>query len=139
MRRAFDDLTDQPCPVCLELASAGAIQARAVMPLPVFPGRSRRDNRLCCRDCQATDATMSMGWQHPEFAAARLTIANERLEGLTMPPGMMEHCGLCKLGWVRPCSLDDLAAHVAWLKRHGIPDFCGFMRFEQRVQPGEDR
>lgn len=123
--RAFDELADKPCPVCLELAQSGAIQPRAVMPLPKFPALSL-DGRQCCRDCQATDTTMRMKiGQHPLFAAARLTVANERIEGSLMPLGMMEHFGLCKMGLIRPSSLEDLQWHLAWLDRHGIPNSCG--------------
>jgi len=67
--------------------------------------------------------------QHSEFAAARLTIANERCEGLVMPAGMMEHFGLCKLGVMAPCSMDDLDAHLAWLTRYGIPTDTGCTPF----------
>lgn len=120
-RRAFDDLTDTPCPVCHELAERGEIQFEAVMPLPKFPARTKRDNVQCCRDCQATDTTMSMRiGQHPSFGPARLTVANERIEGLRMPFGMMEHFGMCKMGFVEPCSINDLLGHQAWLERHGI-------------------
>ena len=120
--RMFDDVTDDPCPVCLELAMAGRIQSRAVMPLPSFPAQLRADGRKCCRDCEATDTTMAAGFQHPEFAAARLTIANERIEGLVMPRGMMEHFGLAQQGWIRPCSVNDLGSHIEWLEKHGLPN-----------------
>lgn len=68
-RRAFDELTNKPCPVCLELAMEGKMQPRAVMPLPNFPALLRTDDRKCCRDCQATETMMAMGFQHPEFHA----------------------------------------------------------------------
>ena len=93
-RRAFDDLSDIPCPVCLELAEQGQIQAEAVMPLPQFPATLKRDGRKCCRDCVATETTMRCCGNHPMFVPARLTVANERIEGLRMPHGMMEHFGL---------------------------------------------
>lgn len=128
--RAFDDLTDDVCPVCLELAMKGCIQPRAVMPLPKFPARLRADGRKCCRDCQATETTMAAGFQHPEFAAARLTIANERCEGLVMPFGIMEHFGLCQGGWIKPCSLEDLESHIEWGDRHGIPNSSQLEAFE---------
>lgn len=67
--------------------------------------------------------------QHPKFEPARLTIANERMEGLRMPRGMMEHFGLCKEGFIDPCSLDDLDTHIAWLERHGIPNSAGLEPF----------
>lgn len=131
-RRAFQDVGSQPCPVCLELAMAGKIQARAVMPLPVFPARNRSDGRECCRDCQATETTMAiLAGQHPRFFPARLTIANERLEGIVMPRGMMEHFGLCSGGWIEPCSLDDLKPHIQWLERHGIPNSSDREKFCQ--------
>lgn len=127
--RAFDDLSDHPCPVCLELAMEGGIQPRAVMPLPKFPGRLKQGNQQCCRDCQATDIIMVMGFQCPDFASARLMIANERLEGLTMPLGVMEHFGLCTKGWISPCSLNDLDQHIAWLESHQIPNSCRCVPF----------
>jgi hypothetical protein len=65
--------------------------------------------------------TEAMMW-HPEFASARLCVANERCEGIVMPLGMMEHFGLCRDGIIRPCSIDDLPKHQRWLKKHGIPD-----------------
>lgn len=120
LKRAFDDLTDEPCPVCLRLAASGQIQPRAVMPLPTFPALLREDGQKCCYDCQATDATMSLG-NHPSFSPARLTVANERVEGLTMPLGMMEHFGMCQMGLILPSSLDDLDHHIDWLERHSIP------------------
>ena len=129
--RAFDDLSDTPCPVCLGLATQGQIQSRAVMPLPSFPALLRQDGRPCCRDCQATETTMRMGFQHPEFGPARLTIANDRVEGLVMPFGMMEQFGLCRMGWIRPCSIDDLDRHIAWLTSHGIPDSVAAEPFER--------
>jgi hypothetical protein len=124
-RRAFDDVQDEPCPVCLELAQRGEIQARAVMPLPKFPALLRTTNQPCCRDCQATETGMAMGWQHPVFSAARLTVANERVSGLLMPLGMMEARGLCLHGNIEPCSFEDLPKHIAWGKRHGIPNCTG--------------
>jgi hypothetical protein len=128
MRRAFDDLTESPCPVCVELATRGAMQWRAIMPLPSFPARLRADGRQCCRDCQATETTMAMRiGQHPEFESARLTVANERIEGLAMPLGLMEHMGMCEMGFVDPCSIDDIDRHTAWLDRH-VPD----VPFEER-------
>lgn len=128
--RAFDEVADEPCPVCLELAMKGRIQGRAVMPLPKFPALLKQDGRKCCRDCQITEAMMAADFQHPEFGAARLTIANERVEGLVMPFGMMEHFGLCAMGWIRPSSLDDLNRHHDWLESHGIPDSCSLEEFE---------
>lgn len=119
--RAFDQVTDDPCPVCMELYRAGRIRGRAVMPLPEHPGRLESSNQPCCTDCQATDTTRRFG-NHPDFAAARLTIANERCEGLVMPPGLMEHMGLCMYRMIRPCSNDDLADHRKWLEKHGIED-----------------
>ncbi len=131
MRRAFADLSDEPCPVCSELAERGVIRRRAVMPLPNFPARLRADGRQCCRDCQATETTMAMNiGQHPSFEPARLTIANERDEGLSMPLGLMEHMGLCKAGFVDPCSIDDLHQHIEWLNRHGI---------EEQHSPADER
>lgn len=118
----FDDVTDEPCPVCLELAQKGSIQTQAVMPLPKFPARLRADGRQCCRDCEATESTMSLIGNHPQFAAARLTVANERLEGLRMPLGMMKLFGMCAMGYVRPCSTGDLKPHLKWLEKHGIDD-----------------
>ena len=135
-RRAFEgNLTDDPCPVCLDLASHGVIQPRAVMRLPTFPATLRTDGRPCCRDCQATETTMAMGFQHPQFGPARLTIANERCEGLTMPLGMQERFGLCKAGYIEPYSLEDLSKHSAWLERHGIPDSVSLEEFTVQSPP----
>lgn len=95
-QRAFDGFTPDsvPCPVCVELAREGTIQGRAVMPLSKFPARLRADNRQCCCDCQATETTQALGiGQHPDFGAARLTVANERVEGTLMQLGFMEHFG----------------------------------------------
>jgi hypothetical protein len=117
----FENNQDEPCPVCLALAQEGKIQARAVMPLPKFPALLRSNNQPCCRDCQATDATMAAG-NHPDFAASRVTVANDRLSGLVTPLGMMQFMGLCLGGFMWPCSIDDLAQHTAWLESHGIPD-----------------
>lgn len=127
MKRFFDDVGETPCSICLQLARENKIQSRAVMPLPKkFPPLSRMHNAPCCHDCEAVDTTQALGiGQHPDFAAARLTIANERCEGLVMPPGLMEHMGLCKLGLIRPCSIEDLDAHIDWLQRHGIPNSVG--------------
>jgi len=127
-RRAFDDLTDKPCMVCLELAACGDIQGRAVMPLPKFPARDDQ-NRPCCRDCQATRIVQAVGGQ-PNFSAARLTIANERCEGLTTPLGMMEHFGMCQMGFIEPCSIEDLDGHATWLESVGVPDDTGCVPFE---------
>ena len=127
--RAFDDLSEIPCSVCLELAMKGQIQSRSVMPLPSFPALLRASGQPCCRDCQATETTMAMGFQHPRFEPARLTIANDRIEGLVMPLGMMEHLGLCKMGFIRPCSIDDLDQHILWLNSQGIPDSVGTKLF----------
>lgn len=65
---------------------------------------------------------MRMGFQNPNFEPARLTISNERCEGLVMPLGLMENFGLCAEGWIDPCSIDDLVAHSRWLESYGIPD-----------------
>ena len=126
-QRAFDDIKPdaKPCTVCLELAKSGAIQARAVMPLPPFPARTKRGNRQCCRDCQATETAMALWGIHPDFVAARLCVANERCESLTMPVGMAEAFGICREGVVAPASHEDLVAHNKWLRRNGIPDSCG--------------
>jgi hypothetical protein len=122
-QRAFEGVQDEPCPVCLELAERGIIQPRAVMPLPEFPAMLRQDGRKCCRDCQATETTMAViEGQHPQFEPARLTVANERVEGLVMPEGMMERFGMCAMGYVAPASIEDLPDHHDWLARHGIPD-----------------
>lgn len=122
-QRAFDGFTPEskPCPVCVELAAAGTIQGRAVMPLSKFPARLRADNRQCCCDCQATETTQALGiGQHPDFAAARLTIANDRVEGTVMPLGMMEVTGMCRMGYMKPSSLDDMDAHIDWLENNDI-------------------
>lgn len=145
--RAFDDVTDEPCPVCLDLAMAGQIQARGVMPLPSFPAMSRLDGRKCCRDCQATDSGMAAGFQHPSFAAARLTVANERIEAMLMPRGLAEHFGMTAAGWLRPCSVDDFDGYIDWLESQGIPNSCSqepfawisqsdIMREAERCAPG---
>lgn len=120
--RAFDGFTPEskPCPVCVELAQAGTIQGRAVMPLPKFPARLRADNRACCIDCQATETTMAVGGQHPKFGAARLTVANERVEGTVMPRGLMEVMGMCNMGYMKPSSIEDLDAHIDWLESNNI-------------------
>lgn len=129
--RAFEKITDEPCSVCLELASQGTIQSRAVMPLPEFPARLRQDGRPCCRDCQATEITMGLGFQHSEFAAARLTVANERVEGMMMPLGMMELFGMCQMfGFFHPSSIDDLDDYLDWLESHGIPNSNSLEPFE---------
>ncbi len=121
-QRAFDGITleSKPCPVCLALAKNDEIQMRAVMPLPPFPGRLRTTGEQCCRDCQATEAAMALWGIHPSFGAARLTVANERVESLTMPLGMAEHFGMCSEGVVQPASMEDLESHLQWLRRHGI-------------------
>lgn len=119
-RRAFDGLLDRPCEVCRELAEQDVIQREAVMPLPSFPARMKSDSRQCCRDCQATETTQRACGNHPSFGPARLTVANERIEGLRMPLGMMEHFGMCKMGFIEPCSLDDLTDNQAWLDKHSI-------------------
>ena len=134
MTRAFDNLSDEPCPVCLRLVDSGSIQPRAVMPLPRFPGKLRSDGTKCCRDCQATDATMALGFQHPEFAAARLTIANERIEGTLMPFGMMERFGLCRAGFILPSSIRDLDRHIQWLERSGIANSCSLEEMEGETE-----
>jgi len=126
--RAFDDVTDTPCPVCLGLAMAGKIQARGVMPLPKFPPLLRRNNRECCHDCQAAETVMAMGG-HPKFSASRLAVANDRIEGMLMPRGMMEVMGLCQMGYMRPCSFDDFPAYIRWLDQHGIPNSCEVKSF----------
>lgn len=136
-RRAFDDLTNEPCRVCLELAEGGNIQARAVMPLPKFPARLKTDGRKCCRDCQATETSQRLG-NHPTFASARLTVANERCEGLVMPPGMMEYYGMCAMGFLEPCSFSDLESHTLWLESHGIPDSTGTEWFGAAKAAGDD-
>lgn len=61
---------------------------------------------------------------------ARLTVANERIEGTLMPLGMMEHFGLCQGGYLLPSSIDDLGWHLEWLKRSGIPNSCDKRPFE---------
>lgn len=125
--RAFDDLTNIPCPICKKLVQHGEIPLEGLMPLPKFPGRNRITGEQCCRDCQATEATMAMGFQHPDFGPARLTIANERIEGLRMPLGMMESFGLCKFKLIRPASIEDLKRHQTWLESLGVeldPEYC---------------
>jgi hypothetical protein len=123
--RAFENVQDKPCPVCLELMYDGKLQPRAVMPLPKFPPRLRKDGRQCCRDCAATDTTQALvRGQNPDFAAARLTIANDRCEGLVLPLGFQELRGLCAAGYIAPCSNEDLPQHLRWLKRHKIPTHC---------------
>ena len=81
---------------------------------------------------------LAAGFQHPEFAAARLTIANERIEGLVMPCGMMEHFGLVQQGWIRPCSVDDLDSHIEWLKKHGLPNSVALEIFETEAEGDHD-
>ena len=129
MRRALDMLTEKPCPVCLQLAADGVIQGRAVMPLPQFPALTRDGGEKCCRDCAIADGLRSLGG-HPEFAPSRLTVANERCAGFTMPKGIMEHFGLCAHGYVEPCSMEDLEQHAKWLAAHGIPDSASCDPFE---------
>jgi hypothetical protein len=120
--RVFDNISEsaKPCPVCLKLAKSECIQGRAVMPLPPFPARLKSDNSQCCRDCQATETAMAVWGIHPDFVAARLCVANERCEALTMPLGMAELFGMCKEGVVRPCSNEDLNRHLDWCERNGI-------------------
>ena len=120
--RAFDGIKKnaKPCPICLSLARCGEIQERAVMPLPPFPARLKSDGSQCCRDCQATEAAMAIWRIHPSFGPARLTVANERCESLTMPLGMAEHFGMCRAGLVRPASLEDLDQHLVWLRRNKL-------------------
>jgi hypothetical protein len=113
-----------PCPVCLRLAQRGEIQARAVMPLPPFPARSKRTNEPICRDCAATETAMALWHIHPEFGPARLCVANERCESLVMPPGMAELFGMCREGVVAPASLADLDRHIRWGERNGIPNWA---------------
>lgn len=122
--RAFDDFTPdaKPCPMCVKLARSEQIQPRAVMPLPPYPARLRSSNQPCCRDCQATETAQRMFGVHPDFVAARLTVANERCESLVMPYGFAEHFGMCREGIVRPASIDDLDSHADWLRVNGIED-----------------
>lgn len=80
---------------------------------------------------------MAMGWQHPDFEAARLTVANERCEGLVMPFGLMEHFGQCLVGILAPCSIDDLESHLAWGKRHGIPSDGSCQPFGPSIEEDE--
>lgn len=131
-RRAFDGITEdsKPCPVCLELAMQGRIQARSVMPLPSSPATLKSDNRKCCRDCVATETTQRLCGNHPDFGAARLTVSNDRVEGMTMPPGLMEHFGFCSMGYIDPASLDDLEFFINWLERNGIPNSCSAEPFK---------
>lgn len=128
---AFDEnmLTDEPCPVCLKLAFNDEIQPRGVMPLPKFPPRLRSTNEPCCYDCQAAETTQMFG-NNPIFSAARLTVSNERIEGLAMPPGLMKHFGLCQMGFIRYCSQDDFEKHTEWLKKHHIENdpYCPRLR-----------
>lgn len=133
-RRAFDDVTEdsKPCPVCLDLAMRGKIQPRSVMPLPPFPQALKSDNRKCCRDCAATETTQRVCGNHPDFVAARLTVSNDRVEGMTMPLGMMEHFGFCGMGYIDPASQDDLEFYVAWLARNGIPQSANRETFTPR-------
>lgn len=139
-RRAFEFLTDSPCPLCLELAVTGVIQARAVMPLPVFPARARHSNSKCCRDCQAAETLMdSRIGGHPSFGPSRVTVANDRCEGLVSPVGLMEHRGLCKMGFIEPCSVDDLESHAAWLEGLGIPDSTSTNPFEVCIPAKRDQ
>lgn len=120
--RAFDGFSpsDKPCPVCVKLARTECIQRGAVMPLPPFPARLKSSNEQCCRDCQATETAMQLFGIHPDFTAARLCVANERMESLRMPFGFAENFGMCAAGVVRPASIDDLGAHNDWLTRNGI-------------------
>lgn len=122
--RAFDQIeaSAKPCQVCLPLAKREQIQARAVMPLPPFPARMKIGNQPCCRDCQATETAMLAFGIHPDFVAARLCVANERCESLTMPMGMAENFGMCREGIMRPASVDDLKAHQEWLAKNGLED-----------------
>lgn len=129
-RRAFDGLTNRPCSVCLELSQEGQIQPRAIMPLPEFPATLKSNDRQCCRDCAATELTQRLG-NHPDFGPARLAVANERIEGMTMPLGVMESLGLCKMRWIDPCSSDDLEGHIEWLEENCIPNSCDVMRWGQ--------
>ena len=131
MKRAFEDVTDEPCPVCVDLAKGDKIQSRAVMPLPKFPARLRQDGRKCCKDCQATETMMAIGVQHPDFAAARLTVANDRIEGTLMPLGMMEHFGLCKYGHIAPSSMGDLDGHIDWLEKHDLRNDASVVCYEE--------
>ncbi len=119
--RAFDGLSDTVCPACLRMAWSGAIWPEMVMPLPAaVPPRLRADNEPCCRDCAAADGLAADPSLCMDFYMARVAVGNDRVEHLRMPPGMSEHFGLVKMGAVRPCSLEDLEGHHAWLAKHRI-------------------
>lgn len=118
---AFDKATNTPCPVCLKLAKKGMIPPRTVMPLPEFPARRRETDEPCCVDCQAADTVMAIGG-HPMFEGARVATASERLEGLLLPKGMMERFGLCQMGLLKPCSVEDLANHLVFLELNELPN-----------------
>lgn len=96
-----------------------------VMPLPAgaMAPLGRRTNEKVCFDCAAAEGTMDAGYNHPEFGSARLVIGNERVEGLRMPEGMMQHFGLRSMGFngIRLCSINDLQGHFAWLDDN-VPD-----------------
>ena len=106
----------------------GIIQRRAIMPIPTFPAmigvnELEVKGMQCCRDCQAAETLQRLKVAHPTFSGCRTCVANDRVEGLVMPFGMMEHYGLCKVGVIRPCSVDDLNTHLSWLESHGIEGY----------------
>lgn len=114
--RAFDEVMDTPCPICLEMLKIGVIEPRAVMPL-------QKTLQQCeyCRDCSAAEVMALRDDSCHDFQRHRSTVAHERIQGLSMKLGMMEQFGLCKSGLIRPSSQDDLDAHSKWLENHSIP------------------
>lgn len=119
--RAFDDVTDTPCPRCLKLAWADKMPVDMVMPMPKERAPVAREpgGQHCCHDCSAADGLRSLVGGLT-FEMARIAVGNDRREGLRMPRGMMECFGTCKMGFTRPSSIEDLEAHYDFLKKNHI-------------------
>lgn len=111
LRTIFDQATDTPCPICLELVEYGVLNAEAVMPLPSFPARMR-DGRKCCSDCQSAETVTRLGG-HPEFYASRQSIAYDRLRCLRLPT--VDFIGLIQMGLMKPAGIEYLEHHQAWV------------------------
>lgn len=113
----WTDLSDDPCPRCLELAVDGAIRAETVQRLlrhkPARP-LARDGSGECCGDCASADTLMR--WPGGmTFAMARIAVGNDRQDQYRIPGAPM---GTVSMGITRPSRPGDLEDQHAWLDKN---------------------
>lgn len=111
------EVTDIPCPTCIQYMEEGLVRPEAVQRLPKGAAAPLSlDGRKWCHDCNAalnvTKAVKGINWEQ-----ARVAVANDRQEQYRLPGVLM---GLVQANLMKPNSEGDFEDQLAWLERIGL-------------------